>query len=403
MKRYLNIFLSMVIISLLFTFPAFAATASASLTGPSTIRAGDNITLTFSLNGSGIFGASGTITYDVKQLTLVNVKQLATSPWVVEFNDSNMVAYDNNLTNPINKNTSLFSLTFKVNNIAAGTKVSVSISNTKTTDGSADTNIGTVSYSATVAAPLSTNNLLASLRVNNATITPAFSPETLNYTAEVPFEVSKLNVTATAADSKAKVSINSPTLTPNATTNVTITVTAENGSKRTYTIKVKRAQDPNYVPSSNNDLSSITIEGFALSPAFKSDITRYIVWLPYETESVKVGAKAADSRANIEISGGENLVAGKDNIITITCIAENGERKEYTVIAKRAAPHEELEQSEQTKPSETLNTETTEPVNDTPVSNGTPIWVAVLLLVVGLVLGFATGFLVQSKLTRSRA
>jgi hypothetical protein len=403
MKRYLNIFLSMVIISLLFTFPAFAATASASLTGPSTIRAGDNITLTFSLNGSGIFGASGTITYDVKQLTLVNVKQLATSPWVVEFNDSNMVAYDNNLTNPINKNTSLFSLTFKVNNIAAGTKVSVSISNTKTTDGSADTNIGTVSYSATVAAPLSTNNLLASLKVNNATITPAFSPETLNYTAEVPFEVSKLNVTATAADSKAKVSINSPTLTPNATTNVTITVTAENGSKRTYTIKVKRAQDPNYVPSSNNDLSSITIEGFALSPAFKSDITRYIVWLPYETESVKVGAKAADSRANIEISGGENLVAGKDNIITITCIAENGERKEYTVIAKRAAPHEELEQSEQTKPSETLNTETTEPVNDTPVSNGTPIWVAVLLLVVGLVLGFATGFLVQSKLTRSRA
>lgn len=393
----------MVIISLLFTFPAFAATASASLTGPSTIRAGDNITLTFSLNGSGIFGASGTITYDVKQLTLVNVKQLATSPWVVEFNDSNMVAYDNNLTNPINKNTSLFSLTFKVNNIAAGTKVSVSISNTKTTDGSADTNIGTVSYSATVAAPLSTNNLLASLKVNNATITPAFSPETLNYTAEVPFEVSKLNVTATAADSKAKVSINSPTLTPNATTNVTITVTAENGSKRTYTIKVKRAQDPNYVPSSNNDLSSITIEGFALSPAFKSDITRYIVWLPYETESVKVGAKAADSRANIEISGGENLVAGKDNIITITCIAENGERKEYTVIAKRAAPHEELEQSEQTKPSETLNTETTEPVNDTPVSNGTPIWVAVLLLVVGLVLGFATGFLVQSKLTRSRA
>jgi hypothetical protein len=403
MKRYLNIFLSMVIISLLFTFPAFAATASASLTGPSTIRAGDNITLTFSLNGSGIFGASGTITYDVKQLTLVNVKQLATSPWVVEFNDSNMVAYDNNLTNPINKNTSLFSLTFKVNNIAAGTKVSVSISNTKTTDGSADTNIGTVSYSATVAAPLSTNNLLASLKVNNATITPAFSPETLNYTAEVPFEVSKLNVTATAADSKAKVSINSPTLTPNATTNVTITVTAENGSKRTYTIKVKRAQDPNYVPSSNNDLSSITIEGFVLSPAFKSDITRYIVWLPYETESVKVGAKAADSRANIEISGGENLVAGKDNIITITCIAENGERKEYTVIAKRAAPHEELEQSEQTKPSETLNTETTEPVNDTPVSNGTPIWVAVLLLVVGLVLGFATGFLVQSKLTRSRA
>lgn len=403
MKRYLNIFLSMVIISLLFTFPAFAATASASLTGPSTIRAGDNITLTFSLNGSGIFGASGTITYDVKQLTLVNVKQLATSPWVVEFNDSNMVAYDNNLTNPINKNTSLFSLTFKVNNIAAGTKVSVSISNTKTTDGSADTNIGTVSYSATVAAPLSTNNLLAGLKVNNATITPAFSPETLNYTAEVPFEVSKLNVTATAADSKAKVSINSPTLTPNATTNVTITVTAENGSKRTYTIKVKRAKDPNYVPSSNNDLSSITIEGFALSPAFKSDITRYIVWLPYETESVKVGAKAADSRANIEISGGENLVAGKDNIITITCIAENGERKEYTVIAKRAAPHEELEQSEQTKPSETLNTETTEPVNDTPVSNGTPIWVAVLLLVVGLVLGFATGFLVQSKLTRSRA
>lgn len=317
-----------------------AATTTASLTGPGTVRAGDTITLTFKLNGSGLYGASGTLSYDTNQLTMIGTKQSIASPWMVEFNGNNMVAYDNNLSAPINSSKDLFTVTFKVKNVAAGTAITVSYTNVKASDGKTDANIGTVSYRVTVAAPLSANNALESLTVSNATISPAFNANTTSYTANVPFSVSKLDVKAKAADSKAKVNISSPDLTPDGDTNVTVTVTAENGSKKTYTIKVHREKDPNYVASSNNDLSEITVEGFLLSPIFSADRTDYVVWLPYETESVKVNGKAADNKANVQVVGGDNLLPGQDNLVKVICTAENGETKEYTVIVKRAAAHD---------------------------------------------------------------
>ena len=115
----------------------------------------------------------------------------------------------------------------------------------KASDGSADAGSGTVRYSATVGVPLSGNNALASLTVSNATISPVFHANTTSYTAEVPFSVSKLEVKASSADGKSKVSVNSPSMKPDGTTNVTVTVTAENGAKKTYTIRVHREKDPN--------------------------------------------------------------------------------------------------------------------------------------------------------------
>ena len=271
------IFAALLLLSALCCVTASAASATATLTGPGTVRAGDTITLTFNLSGSNIYGASGTLSYDSNQLTLTGTTQKIGNGWAVEFNGNNFVAYDNNLAKPINSSTALFTATFKVKSLSTGTAVKVSYTGVTASDGNADASVCTVSYSATIAAPLSTDNALKTLTVSNATIRPAFSAGTTSYTAEVPFEVSKLNVSATANDSKAKVSVNSPTLTPNGTTKVTVTVTAENGSAKTYTISVKRAQDPNYTASSNNDLSGITVDGFLLSPVFSAENTKYII------------------------------------------------------------------------------------------------------------------------------
>ena len=38
--------------------------------------------------------------------------------------------------------------------------------------------------------------------------------------------------------------------------------------------------------------------------------------------------------------GGDNLAAGQDNPVKVVCTAENGDKKEYTVIVKRAAAHD---------------------------------------------------------------
>ena len=416
MKRIACLTIALLLCVSLFAVTGFAASATAGLSGPGTVRAGDTITLSFNLNGSGIYGASGTLSYDASQLTLTGTTQKIADGWAVEFNGNNFVAYDNNLAKPINSNTTLFTATFKVGNVATGTAIKVSYTGVSASDGSQDITIGTVAYNTTIAAPMSTDNALKSLTVDNATISPAFSAGTTSYTAEVPFEVSKLSVSAVANDSKAKVTVSNPTLTPNGTTKVTVTVTAENGSVKTYTISVKRAQDPNYTASSNNNLSNITVDGFLLSPAFSEENTQYVIWLPYETESVTVKGTAADKKASITVEGGSDLKAGQDNEVKVICTAEDGTTKTYTVIAKRAAAHdgsteptetptepvteptETLEPTESTEPSAPA-TEATEPQDvDVNKKGGVSTLKVVLVGIVCLACGLIGGIIVDKKL-----
>ena len=412
MKKLVTIALALVLCVSVLCFTALAASASATLSGPDTVRAGDTITLTFKLNGKNVFGASGTLSYDSSILELKGTEQKIKSPWVVEFNGDTFVAYDNNLSNPINKNTDVFTVKFKVkSNVAVGTKITVSYTGVTASDGTADANIGKVTYTCTIAAPKSTENTLSGLTVSNATISPAFSADVTSYTAEVPFEISKLDIKATAKDSKAKVSIDNPELVPGGTTKVTVTVTAESGDKKTYTISVKRGQDPNYVPSGVNDLASIVVDGYVLSPVFSADNQSYVIWLPYETESVVVSGVAAHNLATVEVIGGENLVAGADNEIQVICTAENGEKKVYTVIAKRAAAHGE-QPSEPTQPSEpSIPSEPTEPTKPAetqpkptepkPVepapAGGIELWVLILVGAVCLAGGAGIGIVIGKK------
>ena len=395
MKKVLSVLVvAILVLSCMLPMTASAVTASATLAGAGTVRAGDTITLTFNLNGKGIYGAEGTLNYDAAQVSLVSTSQKIASPWVVEFNGNKFVAYDNNLAAPISSNKAVFSVTFKVKAVATGTKINISYTGVKASDGTADANIGTVSYSATVAAPLSTENNLASLTVAGVTLSPAFSAGTTSYTTTVPFSTSKLNVTATAKDSKAKVTVNSPNLVPGGKTNVTVTVKAENGSTKTYTIVVSREQDPNYVASANNNLSGISVEGFLLSPVFSADKTSYIVWAPYETESVKVTGTAADTKASVEVVGGENLAAGQDNEVKVVCTAENGDKKTYTVVVKRAAAHDGTTDAPIDTPNDDVNTDNPE------LTGGIAWWWILVASVLSLGLGFGAAFVLLGSKKR---
>ena len=136
MKKVFSILTAIVLcLALMLPITVSAASASASLTGPGTVRAGDTITLSFNLNGSGLYGASGTLSYDSNQVTLTGTTQAIGSPWAVEFNGNNFVAYDNNLSNPINGNKTLFTATFKVKSVAVGTNIKISYTGVKASDG----------------------------------------------------------------------------------------------------------------------------------------------------------------------------------------------------------------------------------------------------------------------------
>lgn len=364
-------FVSCVVLLAMMLCMSFTASAagSASLSGPSTVRAGDTITVTF-YAGGGIYGGSGSVSYDSSVLTLQGYSATKGGTWAVEFSGNNFVFYDNSMANPIEGSSSIFKATFKVSSSAEpGSTISVTASGVTLSDGDSDTGVGSRSYSATIAAPLSDNCNLSSMTVSGATISPDFSPSVTSYSASVPFTTSSISVSANAEHSAAKVSISNPGLTAGGTTNVRVTVTAENGATKTYTISVKREQDPNYVESSNNDLGSLSVEGYTLSPAFRADVTQYYVWLPYEAESVSISASAADGKASSSVGASDNLTPGVGNDVPVTVTAEDGSQKVYTVTVVRAPAHENVEQylsgEREEAPTEPVTEPVTEPITET--------------------------------------
>lgn len=85
------------------------------------------------------------------------------------------------------------------------------------------------------------NNNLSSLSISPGTLSPGFSAGTTSYSASVSNATTSVAVSATAADGKARVAVWGNTGLSVGNNTVTVQVTAENGSKKTYIITVNRA------------------------------------------------------------------------------------------------------------------------------------------------------------------
>lgn len=343
MKKLIAVFLAAALLVL--CVPAVSAAGSVSLKGPDAVRAGDTITLTFSAGGDNIYGGQCSVSFDESQLTLKGYT--TSSPggsWKVENSGNSFVFYDDSLSTPLGGGKTIFKASFTVKDLEPGTEVSVSVSGIKLSDENfTDSNFGTKTYTTTILPPLSDNCNLASLTVTNAEITPAFSTDVLSYSASVPFTTSALELEAVAEHPGAQVTVGKTSLTAGGTTNVKITVKAENGAEKTYSIKVKREQDPNYVPSSDTTLQSLSVEGYQLSPAFSNEVRQYYVWLPYEADRVTIQSKTTDRKAHVDLGKTDGLVAGQATKIPVTVIAEDDTAVLFTITAFRAPAHGDTE------------------------------------------------------------
>lgn len=91
----------------------------------------------------------------------------------------------------------------------------------------------------------SSNNYLSSLEVEGYTLSPKFDKQTLNYTIE-DTEKDTITIKAETDDSRAKTSGTGAIKLNNGENNIRIEVTAENGTVRTYFVKItKKAQEEN--------------------------------------------------------------------------------------------------------------------------------------------------------------
>lgn len=173
--------------------PVTAEAAGASFSGSGSVRAGDSVTVTFSVSGSNIQGITAVLHYDSSALTLTGTRQLIGDSWSVDMSGGNLLAYDQSLNNPISGSSAVLAVTFRVKSgVAAGTKVSATITDIVTSDGNSDQSLNDASWSASVASPPSGNANLSGLSCGSYALSPSFSAGTTEYSVTVPYDVSRL-------------------------------------------------------------------------------------------------------------------------------------------------------------------------------------------------------------------
>ena len=86
--------------------------------------------------------------------------------------------------------------------------------------------------------------------------------------------------------------------------------------------------------SPNNKLSSISVDGYALTPTFSMDTNDYSLIVDNAVTSVNISASAIDGTARISGTGTVNLNIGV-NTVTITVTAGNGTTRDYRISITR--------------------------------------------------------------------
>lgn len=182
-------------------------------------------------------------------------------------------------------------------------------------------------------------------RLSNFGIKPndfsGFKRDKTEYSTEVPNNVTKVNVYATALDKNAKVSGAGDVQLKEGENTVKVTVTADAGNTKVYTLTIKRRTAAEDATATTNDdttttnteattsdafgLESLDIKDVKLKPSFKTEIYKYEIDLNKDLNQLDISAIPTDDDTTVEIAGNEDLKDG-ENLITI--VVANKKTKE---------------------------------------------------------------------------
>ena len=197
-----------------------------------------------------------------------------------------------------------------------------------------DPNASTKTYTITVNRALSADTKLSDLKVNGETI-EGFDPDVPTYTyGPVSNDVTSLEIVGTPNGENATVEVEGNDNLVVGDNTITVTVTAQDGSKGTYTINVEREGN------GDTTLSDLEVDGYDLEPEFDPDTTEYQITVPSDVDSVTVNATPNGENATVEVEGNENLQPG-ENIITVKVTAENGDTETYTITVTKEEEDDE--------------------------------------------------------------
>lgn len=184
-------------------------------------------------------------------------------------------------------------------------------------------------YTITINKKKSSNADLKDLTVSEGVLTPVFDKDTLLYTVNVGANVSSINISPSLNKGQ--------TVAGDGTHNleygdniIPIVVTAEDGSTKTYTVKVVRDQEI------SAELADIEVTNGSLTPNFASGITDYVAFIGEGATDVTITPKVSDILSDVSMSLND---APYDAVTSITATDLT---KENTVRIKVKGTNQEI-------------------------------------------------------------
>ncbi len=181
----------------------------------------------------------------------------------------------------------------------------------------------------------SNNKALKSLTVAPGELTPAFDAETTKYNMQVEQGITEVTIEALAEDEKAKIEVAGNKELKLGENTVTIKVTAEDETVRTYTIIVLRGE-----VVKAPQLSLLSVKSGKLNPIFQSDVHSYELELTEDLSKIDMDLMTVGNDAKFEVIGNENLKDGsviKIIVYTGEKDADGSVQTEYQIKIKKNA------------------------------------------------------------------
>lgn len=378
MKRVkkLNLLIILTLICSMFTnvlTAKAAASATVGFGGNSTVSVGSNITITMYISNvtdttGGVVSVGGNLSFNSEYLEYVSGTG-ATSPYTFQINPSAnyiIAGLDTTLSNGItgSNQTKVFTFVFKAKK--QGT-TQITLTNPKLSDTASkiSANVSSKTITITGSTPetpddpgtpdtpiqptKSSDATLKSLSASGYTLSPTFAPNTTSYTIKVPSSATTVKLEGAVNNSKAKVTgLGNVTLTGDVTT-ANIKVTAEDGTIKTYTVKIEKEEviTPE-APKKDSDatLKSLSVSGYTLNPTFKSNVNTYAIKVKNNVTGLNVTAIPKSDKATVTITGNKGWKEGV-NVVTIKVTAEDGTVNTYTVNVTRESKNDSSEKEKE--------------------------------------------------------
>lgn len=363
MKKYIKRLSAILLIAIFVsinTLDVFAGSVTLSFDGPDTVTVNDTITLTVKASDisgltDGLATAQGDIAFDSAYLEYSSFKTISSTLSVSYGAKAKRFVALGLGGEYVASSDNLFSLTFKAKQVGQTTLnitdvvigdtkaiihssnvlektiiiVEASSSTPPASSKPSSSKPSTSKPSTGSSSKKSSDNTLSSLVISDSKISPSFNKDTTTYNVVVPSSTKNLDIKYVTSDKNAKVSISgADNLKDNQVNVVTVTVTAEDGSVKKYTLNVTKSDE-----TSVNKLASLDIKEGKVN--FDSDKYEYTIKVGSDVKKLTIDAIPVSKDSKVEILGNSNLAKG-NNVVLIKLTDKNGFSTYYRVNVKKS-------------------------------------------------------------------